>query len=755
MLNWLTRLATDHRRRVLIGALVLVPVLAVLGGRVEEHLSVGGFIVEGSESDLGDEILEDFFQAGSADWVLVVELEEGTLFRDEVTEEGLALTAAIEADPGTTEVLSFWTLEGFDQVTLSPLQSIDGKKAVIAASFTGDEDQQRDTAERLEEVAESTERWTAAATGPAEISRQARESAEKDLQRSELIAAPLTLIALLIVFRGIRPALLPLAVAIFAILGTFTVLSLIARVTTVSVFALNLTTALGLGLAIDYCLLMVARFREELGHGRPVDQALAHTVQTAGRTVLYSGATVAASLTALLVFPVAYLRSFAFAGAAVVAVACTASVVILPALLSLMGDRIGVRDTKATESFWGRQARRVTRFPIPWALIVTLLLIVVGLPFLRFEPGRIDDRVLPEDNSARVATDVLREDFAFRNFNGIGVIALGADPDDEESLTEFTQQILALDNVIRVDTPRGFFYQNNNALKAREFNERFPGDGGIWVQVISSQDPDDPRTEDLVRALRDLESPYEGVELVVTGATASVIDSVDAVQSRLPLALLIIAIITLIVLFMMTGSVVVPVKAVVLNLLSLTATFGAIVWIFQDGNFSDVLGFTATGRVDVFQPILMFCIAFGLSMDYEVFLLSRIKEEYDLSGDNDHAIVAGIGATGRIVTAAAVLLAIVFMAIATSEVTVVKMFGVGLTVAVIVDAFLVRATLTPALMKLAGRANWWAPAALRRFHLRWGLWENEPIALPTNPLPADGAKPSDESAANEAAETGS
>jgi RND superfamily putative drug exporter len=763
MLNWLTRLAIDHRGRVLIGALVLVPVLAVLGGRVEDHLSVGGFIVDGSESHLGDEILEDSFQAGSADWVLVIRLEEGTLYRDEVTEAGLALTKAIEADPGTTEVLSYWTLEGFTRFEPSPLQSVDGKNAVVAAAFTGDEDEQRDTAERLGELTGPTELWTATATGPAEISRQARESAEQDLQRSELIAAPLTLIALLIVFRGIRPALLPLAVAIFAILGTFTVLSLIARVTTISVFALNLTTALGLGLAIDYCLLMVARFREELGHGRPVEQALAHTVQTAGRTVLYSGATVAASLTALLVFPVAYLRSFAFAGAAVVAVACAASVIILPALLAWMGDRIGVRTTSSTESFWGRQARRVTRFPIPWALIVTMFLIVVGLPFLRFEPGRIDDRVLPEGNSARIATDHLREDFAFRNFNGIGVIALGADPDDEESLTEFTQQILALDHVIRVDTPRGFFYQNNNAGKAREFNERFRDDSGIWVQVISNKAPDDPRSEDLVHALRDLDSPYEGVDLIVTGATASVIDSVDAVESRLPLALVIIAIVTLIVLFMMTGSVVVPVKAVILNLLSLTATFGAIVWIFQDGNFADLLGFTATGRVDVFQPILMFCIAFGLSMDYEVFLLSRIKEEYDLSGDNDHAIVAGIGATGRIVTAAAVLLAIVFMAIATSEVTVVKMFGVGLTIAVIVDAFLVRATLTPALMKLAGRANWWAPTALRRFHLRWGLWENEPISLPTDPLPgsgeeqaaaADAGEPSDEQAATDAAETG-
>ncbi len=738
MLNWLTHLATRHNRRVLIGALILVPVLAVLGGGVEEQLSVGGFIVENSESAEADEILEERFDSGPADWLLVITLRDGLVVDEDVTAAGIMITEEIEADPGVTEVVSFWTLGPSQTRTL---ESIDRTAAVVLVSFAGDEDESRETAERLETFTEPTDLWTAAATGSAEISRQARESAERDLLRSELIAAPLTLIALLIVFRGLRPALLPLAVAIFAILGTFTVLSFIARVTTVSVFALNLTTALGLGLAIDYCLLMVARFREELGNGRPVEQALSHTVQTAGRTVLYSGATVAASLTALLVFPVAYLRSFAFAGAAVVLVACAASVIVLPALLAWLGDRVGVRTSKPTESFWGKQARRVIRHPIAWALAVTIVLVIAGLPFLRFNASRIDDRVLPTGNSARVAADQLRDEFAFRNFSGIGVVALGADPNDKAAMTELTNQILDLPHVNRVDTPAGFYYPTDLNSPPRSFNERFTSPDGVWVQVISSWDPDDPRAEELVESLRSLESPYEGVELLVTGTTASVIDSVDAVQSRLPLALVIIAVITLIVLFMMTGSVVVPIKAIMLNLLSLTATFGAIVWVFQDGHLSGLLGFTATGQVDVFQPILMFCVAFGLSMDYEVFLLSRIKEEYDLTGDNDHAVVAGIGSTGRIVTAAALLLAIVFMSIATSGVTVVKMFGVGLTIAVVVDAFLVRATLTPALMKLAGRANWWAPAPLRRFHLRFGLWENEPVALPTEtPLP----EPSDD-----------
>ena len=271
MLTRLTRLASRHHRQVLIAALVLVPVLAVIGGRVEDHLSVGGFIVPDSESARGEEILQESFDAGSADWVLVLSLTDGKVRDDDVTAAGLDLTEAIGADPGVTEVLSYWTLGEFNITEVSPLESVDGKNTVIAASFDGDEDEQRETAARLETFTEPADMWTAVASGPAEISRQARENAEKDLQRSELIAAPLTLIALLVVFRGLRPALLPLAVAIFAVLGTFTVLSVIARITTVSVFALNLTTALGLGLSIDYCLLMVARFREELGRGRSVE----------------------------------------------------------------------------------------------------------------------------------------------------------------------------------------------------------------------------------------------------------------------------------------------------------------------------------------------------------------------------------------------------------------------------------------------------------------------------------------------------
>ena len=727
MLRRVTDVMMRRRKVVFIVAAVLVPVLGIYGGGVEEELSAGGFIVEDSESARAEQLLEEEFGAGPTDWVLVLSLKDDhRVTDDDVVAAGLLLSDEIEQDPGVTDTISFWTFGDVPPPALSPLRSVDGRFAIAAASLTGDEDSQRETAVRLERFTEETELWTATTTGSSEVSRQAREQAESDLVRSELIAAPLTLIALLLVFRGLRPALLPLVVAIFAVLGTFSVLRVIASITTVSVFALNLTTALGLGLAIDYSLLIVARFREELAAGHPTELALQRTVQTAGRTVMFSGATVAASLTALLVFPAAYLRSFAFAGVAVVSVAVAASLLLLPALLMGLGDQIGSQARRGG-GFWRAQTERVIRRPLLWATGVTIVLIVVGLPFLGFDAGRIDDRVLPDDNPARVGAELVREEFAFREFNGIGVVLPGMEA-TEEGLTEVKDELLALPNVSRVDSPLGFFRQDSTTAP-KEFNERFESDAGVWFRVISDSDPDHPRTAELLDALRDYET-NRAEEVLLTGTSASVDDTVDAVVDRLPLALAIIAAITLVVLYLMTGSVVVPVKAVVLNLLSLTATFGALVWIFQDGNLADALSVTPTGTIDVYTPVLMFCVAFGLSMDYEVFLISRIKEEYDLTGDNDEAIVAGIGSTGRIVTAAAVLLSIVFIAISTSGVTVVKMFGVGLTIAVLVDAFLVRATLTPALMKLAGRSNWWAPQPLRRLHLRWGLWENEPVVLP-------------------------
>ena len=726
MLATIANLALTRTKTVLIGLALLVPALAVLGGGVADRLSTGGFDDPQSESSRAATILEDRFAAGPANYFLVVTARSGRVEAATNTSAGLALTRAVGAEPGVAEVTSFWTLNNVP-VLANPLRSTDGTQAIVAASLSGDLTRQEETAAELNRLTGQTGDFDIKAGGEIVASVETAEQAERDLRDAELIATPLTLIALLVVFRGWRAASLPMIVAIISVLGTFVVLSAITLVSEVSTFALNLTTALGLGLAIDYSLLIVARYREELGAGRTGATALHRTMQTAGRTVLFSGATVAASMLSLLVFPVAYLRSFAYAGIAVVAMACTATIVIAPTLLAFIGPRIGATNNGDSEGFWHRQTERVVRHPVPWLATVVAILIGLGLPFLNISPGRIDEQVLPESAPARQAADDLRSNFNAQ-LNTLTVVAPTIAPDNTDLIGAIERSLLATPGVVRVESARGTTTAAGSTTDTTG-DQRFVGARSTWLSVTTDASPGTAAAEDTVRTIRTVLERFDE-PLLVGGETASTVDAIDAVVERIPIAIALIAGTTLVLLFAMSGSIVIPIKALVLNLLSLTATFGALVWIFQDGNFAQALGATATGRLDVFTPILMFCIAFGLSMDYEVFLLSRIKEEYDLCGDNDDAVIAGIGHTGRLVTAAAVLLSLVFISISTSSVTVVKMFGVGLTIAIITDAFAIRATLTPALMTLAGRKNWWAPSRLRTLHLRWGFWENDPISLP-------------------------
>jgi RND superfamily putative drug exporter len=374
------------------------------------------------------------------------------------------------------------------------------------------------------------------------------------------------------------------------------------------------------------------------------------------------------------------------------------------------------------------------RHPVAYAVTVSAILIVLAIPFLNFNPGLIDDRVVPDSVSSRAATDQIRENFESRESAALQVLLPDGDlKRDDAAIAAFAKTLAALPGVARVDAGNGFYLPSRNG-KVTVFppvglTERFepdPGETGTWISVVPKVEPHSAAGERLVNDIRATPEPFR---FTVTGESATLVDTKESVLSRLPWTLALIALATFVLLFLMTGSLLVPVKALALNVLSLTATFGAMVWIFQEGHFSDALGFTPTGTIDIFTPILMFCIAFGMSMDYEVFLLSRIKEEYDLNRDNEHAVEVGLQKTGRIVTAAALLLTIVFAGIATSEVSIVQLFGVGLSLAVLVDAFLIRATLVPAFMRLAGRLNWWSPRWLRRWHLRYGIWENEPIAI--------------------------
>jgi RND superfamily putative drug exporter len=514
----------------------------------------------------------------------------------------------------------------------------------------------------------------------------------------------------------------------------------------VSVFALNLTTAMGLGLAIDYSLFVVSRYREELAAGFDTEPAIRRTVQTAGRTVAFSATTVAASLCALLVFPVAFLRSFAYAGVAVAALAGLFAVVVLPAMLARLGSRIESLSLRRRppkpigEGVWHRVATFVMRRPVPIVTVVIVALLFLGSPFRHVNLARPDDRVLYSSAPARQVSDVLRRDFSSQEAGALAVVApdtsaAGSGPAATRAIGAYAQKLSLVKGVARVDAVTGVYLHGTPVPVDKSLTERFVSKSGTWMSVVPSVEPNSKAGESVVRSVRDVAAPFP---VLVGGQSAELVDSNRSLIDSLPLALGILATITFVLLFLMFGSVVVPMKALVLNLLSLTATFGAMVWIFQQGHLSGLLNFTATGNLDATTPILMFCIAFGLSMDYEVFLLSRIKEEHDAGNDNEAAVARGLERTGRIVTAAAVLISVVFIAFATSRVSFIKLFGLGLALAVLMDAFIIRGTLVPAFMRLAGDANWWAPRWLRRVYDRFGLAESVDLDEPA-PRPAPDA----------------
>jgi RND superfamily putative drug exporter len=471
-------------------------------------------------------------------------------------------------------------------------------------------------------------------------------------------------------------------------------------------------------------------------HGFEPDEAVVRTVERAGRTVAFSALTVAVSLSALLVFPLYFLRSFAYAGVAVVLVAAIASIFSLPALLAVVGRRVdGGRLVRRREKvregagFWHRMASTVMRHPVPIATAVIAVLVFLGLPFLRVHFSLPDERVLPTSAPSRVVSEELRRDFGSSEQNAFPVVL--PERVSDAAVGRYAGALSKLNGVERVDAVTGSYIRGTRVLPPGPATRRFATNpaAGTWLSVVPAGEPLSSAGEQLAHAVRAVPAP---AARLVGGDAAQLDDTKAAIGAKLPLAAGIIAISTFVLLFLMFGSVVVPLKALVLNTLSLTATFGAMVWIFQEGHGAGLLNFTPTGSLDTTTPILMFCIAFGLSMDYEVFLLSRIKEEHDRTGDNIHSVATGLEHTGSIVTAAAMLLAVTFLAFATSGVSFIKLFGIGLTVAVIVDATIVRATLVPAFMRLAGEANWWAPAPLRRFHDRFGLRESvddEPIVV--------------------------
>jgi RND superfamily putative drug exporter len=716
-------------KTILVAAAAFFVVAGLAGNGLIQHLSTGGFDDTNSQATRAEQTLERVFGQGNPDVVLMVKAKGGDVDDAAVAAEGSALTRQLASQPGVTQAASYWSLDN-----APPLRSKDGSTGLVFGRIPGNQNHANDVMKKLSPLFTRQDGVVQVRVGGfAEVFRQVTSQVQKDLKKAELIAIPLSMVLLLFVFRGAVASALPLAVGGLAVVGTMFALRVIAATTEVSVFALNLTTGMGLALGIDYSLLIVSRYREEFGNCLSREEAIVRAVETAGRTVVFSGVTVAAAMTALLVFPLVFLRSFAYAGIPVLALAVVGAVVVLPALLAVLGPRVDRWSVNRKplppvgEGFWHRVATAVMGRPIAVALTSVVILVLLGLPFLHVAFGFPDDRVLPKDVSSHQVNQELRTEFNSYEAFPIWVVATGVasptSPDRTTQIDRYASALSAVKGVSRVDASTGSYAGGARVFRLDSLAARFVTRDATYFNVVPSVEPFSTQGEDVVHAIRDMPRPFP---VDVGGRTAALVDNKAAAFGRMPLAGGIILVVTFVVLFMLFGSVVVPAKALVLNLLSLTATFGAMVWIFQDGHLAGLLDFTATGTIDLSTPILMFCVAFGLSMDYEVFLLSRIKEEYDRTGDNVSSIALGLEKTGRIVTAAALLLAAVFGAFAASGVSFIKLFGVGLALAIMMDATVVRATLVPAVMRLAGDVNWWAPGFLRRFHDRYGVAESVP-----------------------------
>ncbi|MGH3940755.1 MAG: MMPL family transporter [Pseudonocardiaceae bacterium] len=722
MIAWLAQFLVRRRVLVILATTLVLMVSGFFGSGVASKLTSGGFEDPNAESSAAAEVLEREFGRGSSNLYLLITAPAG-VDDPTMTQAGLALTQELADEAEVIDVRSYWSRRA------SPLASADGTEALILGRIMGDEDE---VATRVEQLVttytRSNDQFNVTVGGPAAVAAELRHTVEEDHVRAETIAFPILLLMLVLVFGSVGAAVLPLAVGALAVVGTLAVLHLLAEVTDVSVYALNLAAGLGLGLAIDYSLFMVSRFREELAAGLSVDEAVVRTVRTTGKTVAFSGLTVAISLAALLIFPQVFMRSFAYSGLTVVAVAMAGALIVLPALLALLGHRVDAfpilrrRAVPARESRWYRIAVTVMRRPILFATGVLTVLLLLGAPFLNVEFGGVDSRVLPADSQARIVGQDVRENFPSRESAAVTVVI----PDKEDPaasrarIATYARELSMVPGVARVDALTGS-YISGDRIAANPASPSHVSAEGTWLSVVPAVEPISPAAKTLVADLRAIEAPFDGV--LIGGPSAAFVDSQQSLFRLLPVAIAMIATVTFILLFLMFGSLFVPTKAIVLNVLSLTAMYGAMVWVFQDGNLSGLLGFTATGTLDTSIPILMFCLAFGVSMDYEVSLLSRIKEEYDRTGDNTVAVAMGLARTGEIVTMGAVLLATVLVIFATSGVTLIKLFGVGLALALVIDATLIRLCLVPAVMKLAGQANWWLPHPLRQIHHRFKISE--------------------------------
>lgn len=696
---------------VLLVGLGITAAAAIAGIGLEDKLSAGGFDDPGTESARELTLERETFGNRSIDAIILFSSDDETVGDAAFEAEVKSTVAAIPSD-SVVSVLTWYDVKDPAMV------SKDQHATAVYVSLAGEtQNDFIDSYDELRPVVEESSLDVAFA-GPYAVYSDVNEETKSDLLRAEIVSMPIVLLLSLIIFRSVVAALMPLLVGAVAVLGARATIAGLNEFVDVSIFAPNIITLLGLGLAIDYALFVVSRFREEIAR-TPDDtrHALVRTMATAGRTVAFSALTVAAAMSSLLVFPQTFLKSIGYGGIAAVLIAMVAALTVLPAALALLGTRIDavripfLQRSAAVETdhgAWARLAAAVMRRPVVVAVGVIAVLLVVASPFLGVKWGSVDYRVLPDDTPSHMAAERLNSEFGSERSTA-NVLVTGA---DEAGLASYTEKLGAVPGVVDV---RPVETEGDTTLLR-----------AAWEGNSQTE-----QSQQVVRELRAVDSP-DGSEALVGGLTADTVDLAESVGDHLPLMGLIVISVMLVLLFLAFGSVVLPLKAVLMNAFSITASFGVVTWIFSDGHLADLLGFTPQGFLDLTNPIVMLAVLFGLSMDYEVFLLSRVREQWDATGDNDRAVQTGVQKTGRIITSAALLLAVVIGAFSLSGVVFMKMLGLGMLVAILVDATVVRALLVPATMKLLGRWNWWAPAPMARWWERHGFREeyDDPAAEP-------------------------
>ncbi|WP_297795649.1 MMPL family transporter [Mycobacterium sp.] len=744
MLQKIARVAIAAPRRIIATGVLVFLAAAVFGIPVAKSLSPGGFQDPDSESARAIGVLADKFGQSGQQMLILVTAPGGTN-SEQARKVGTDLVDQLQRSPLVYNASSPWTGTASDD-----LVSRDGKSGLIVVNLKGGENFVQKNAQTLsDQFVHDRDGVTVRAGGAAMQYAQINKQNQDDLLVMEMIALPLSFLVLIWVFGGLLAAALPMALGALAVVGSMSVLRLVTFTTEVSIFALNLSTALGLALAIDYTLLIVSRYRDELAEGHDRDEALVRTMATSGRTVLFSAVTVALSMSATVAFPMYFLKSFAYAGVATVAFVATASIVITPAAIVLLGDRLDAFDVRrllrralrrpepvhkpVEQLFWYRSSKFVMRRWAPIGLAVVGLLLLLGLPFFSVKWGFPDDRVLPRSASAHQVGDRLRSDFADDSATSVPIVVADAAALNPGDFDKYAAELSRVPDVAAVSAPGGTFAGGNRV--GPPAGATGVAHGSAFLTVSSTAPLFSAANDAQLQRLHEVPGPA-GRSVEMGGVAQVNRDSVDAVTERLPLVLGLMAAITFVLLFLLTGSALLPVKALACNFLSLTAAFGALVWIFQDGHLG-ALGTTPSGTLVANMPVLLFCIAFGLSMDYEVFLLSRIREYWLASGAarparptpkqahaaNDESVALGVARTGRVITAAALVMSMSFAALIAAHVSFMRMFGLGLVLAVIADATLVRMVVVPAFMHVMGRWNWWAPKPLAWLHDRFGISE--------------------------------